>query len=78
SIQKIIGEDVVLISSAEEVAKEVEETLKRKKILQKNETRAEYTFCSTGDKKTFSKLGSKFLGKEINNVQKIKLQRIKG
>ncbi len=71
-IQKAVGDKVQLINSAEETASEVAEILKRKDQLRSNNN-ANYRFISTGDSSKFNKLGSRFLGKEIESVETIKL-----
>ncbi len=73
TIQKIIGEEVILISSAEEAAKEVGEILARKDHKRKNKIPQTHRFISSGDKSKFLELGSRFLGKEIRVVEEIKL-----
>ncbi|HDP70483.1 MAG TPA: glutamate racemase [Actinobacteria bacterium] len=73
TIQKIIGKEAVLISSAEEAAKEVGEMLTRKGHKRKINEAPNYRFISSGDKSKFLELGSRFLGREIKNVEEIKL-----
>jgi len=72
NIQKAIGEDVQIISSAEETALEVTEILERKDQL-RSEQQPDYHFISTGEGSKFNKLGSRFLGKEIESVETVKL-----
>jgi len=71
-IQKVMGENVQLISSAEETALEVKEILKRKDQLREAEAPT-YRFISTGDSSKFNKLGSRFLGHQIKVVETTKL-----
>ncbi|MDO8885869.1 glutamate racemase [Candidatus Oleimmundimicrobium sp.] len=73
TIQKIIGEKVVLISSAKEAAKEVGEMLARKSHIRSEQKTPCYRFISSGDGSKFIELGNKFLGREIKDVEKIKL-----
>jgi glutamate racemase len=71
-IQKIVGEKVQLINSAEETALEVKEVLERKNQLRKG-GQASHRFISTGKSAKFNKLGNRFLGKEISTVENIVL-----
>jgi len=73
TIQKIVGKEVVLISSAEEAAKEVGEMLARKSHIRSGQKTPCYRFISSGDGSKFLELGSRFLGREIKDVEKIKL-----
>lgn len=71
-IQKTMGKQVKLISSAEETAIEVAEILKRKNQL-REKAKNKHRFISTGDSSKFNKLGSRFLGQAIDFVENIKL-----
>lgn len=69
----IMGSGVDLISSAVETAKEAKNILTRKdklRLMNKNST---HRFISTGDGEKFLNLGSRFLGREIEMVDKISL-----
>ncbi len=72
-IQKVMGEGVEVISSAEETALEVKRILSRKGLLNDSSNPA-YRFLSTGDPDDFLKLGRLFLGKEITQVEKVVLK----
>lgn len=71
-IAEVIGNKTKLISSAEETALEVKEILGRKELLRINHKGA-IEFFSTGPREKFIKLGSRFLGRKINNVNEIRL-----
>jgi len=71
-IQKVVGDGVRLISSAEETALEVKEILMRKSQL-RVEIAPKYRFLSTGDSSKFTKLGTRFLGHQIEAVETIEL-----
>jgi len=73
TIQKVVGKEVVLISSAEEAAKEAGEILARKGHERKSKDVPTHRFISSGDASKFLELGSRFLGREIKDVEKIKL-----
>ncbi len=71
--KKIMGEEVEIISSAEETARETKRILKRKGLLSK-EKNPSYRFLSTDDPEDFLRLGRLFLGKEITRVEKVVLR----
>lgn len=79
-IQKIVGDKVVLIDSAREVAKQVGKTLKEKNIVGnfRNEfsgNMPQHHFFVTDRPEKFSSFTRLFLGKNINgNVQKVTLE----
>jgi len=69
-IQHVVGDDVTLVSSAEETAKDVysvltENDLLRPAGLPEPPSRA---FIATGDTADFEKLGRRFLGPEVRHV----------
>lgn len=66
-ISYIMGDEVTLVSSAEETAKDLYRTLVEKNLL--NVTNAPtYKFIATGDTESFSKLARRFLGPEVHSV----------
>jgi len=71
-IQKVMGGAVRMISSAEETALEVKEILMRKSQL-RVEIAPAYRFLSTGDSSKFTKLGTRFLGHQIEAVEAVEL-----
>lgn len=74
-IAEVIGGEVELISSAKEVATEVEEILSRRGHLRQDGP-AEYSFISTGDAGKFLESGKGFLGSEIEEVEQISLAEL--
>ncbi|MCL6473038.1 MAG: glutamate racemase [Firmicutes bacterium] len=73
TISKVVGDDIKLISSAEEIARELKEYLTRKDSLREDGAPPTLKFISSGDENTFRELGAKFLGREINEVERVKL-----
>ena len=70
-ISLVMGNDVTLISSAEETAKNLYRVLAESDMLRGNKP-AEYQFVATGDTTKFSGLARRFLGPEVTAVaQKI-------
>ncbi|HEX4058885.1 MAG TPA: glutamate racemase [Galbitalea sp.] len=69
AIQYVMGEDVTLVSSAEETAYDVYRTLVKHGLERASTEAPTYRFEATGDSKTeFLRLASRFLGPEVNAV----------
>ena len=65
----VLGEDVTLVSSAEETAKDVYRVLTRADLLRDPDSAPpRHQFLSTGDPESFARLGRRFLGPEIGAV----------
>jgi glutamate racemase len=72
-IGKVAGEDVSLISSDWEVAREVEENLVRRGYLRDSTRPPSYRFMCSGDIGQAIALGRMFLGPEVEKVEKVEL-----
>jgi glutamate racemase len=69
AIQYVMGEDVTLVSSAEETAYDVYRTLVRHGLERTSAEPPTYMFEATGDSKSdFLRLASRFLGPEVGTV----------
>lgn len=69
-ISYVMGEDVSLVSSAEETAKDVYRTLVRHDLLRDaGLPEPVHQFVATGDPEDFQRLGRRFLGPEIGRVE---------
>ena len=68
-VQVVMGPDVVLISSAEETAKDVYATLVRHDLLGPSDTPPTHEFLCSGDPAAFLGLASRFLGPEAAEVR---------
>lgn len=69
-IQYVVGEDVTLVSSAEETAKDVYRTLTSNDILRGQSTsQAQHRFLATGDPAPFAELGRRILGAAVTPEQ---------
>jgi glutamate racemase len=69
-ISYVMGEDVTLVSSAEETAKDVYGTLVRHDLLRDARLpEPVHQFMATGDPEDFQRLGRRFLGPEIGRVE---------
>lgn len=69
AIQRSVGPDVRLISSAEETAREVAEILEVRGQLAPAGTLPRHTFATTGDPREFEVLGSRVLGWSTGDVE---------
>ena len=71
--QRVFGRGVTLVFSAEETAREVAETLARKRM--ENETGREgtYRFMTTGETEVFRITGARFLQLPIDAVEQVEL-----
>jgi glutamate racemase len=68
-IQWVMGDDVVLVSSAEETAKDVYRVLAAHDLLRgPSQREPEYRFLATGDPTAFATMGRRFLGPEVRDV----------
>lgn len=72
-IGKVMGRGVKLISSDEEVAREVEENLVRRGYLRGSQSPPVYRFMCSGDVEQAVSLGRVFLGPEVERVEKVEL-----
>jgi glutamate racemase len=68
-IQYVMGDDVVLISSAEVTANEVYVQLKRADLLKDSGTAGTHRFLASSEEGTFGELGAHFLGPEFGSVE---------
>ena len=73
NLQRVFGRDVTLVFSAEETAREVAETLQRKRIENDPAREGAYNFLTTGDTGAFSAMGRRFLQLPIDEVGRVEL-----
>jgi glutamate racemase len=69
--QRVFGRGVTLVFSAEETAREVAETLARKRIENAGSREGAYSFLTTGDPTLFREMGRRFLQLPIENAQHV-------
>jgi glutamate racemase len=68
-ISYVVGDEVSLVSSAEETAKDVYRVLARHDLFRAEELPApQHRFLATGDPEPFGRLGRRFLGPEVGDV----------
>jgi glutamate racemase len=68
-IQLVMGEDVVLVSSAEETAKDVYAALVSSNLLRRGHGEPRHEFLTTGDPDVFRRVSHHFLGPELGGVR---------
>jgi glutamate racemase len=71
AIQQVVGPKVRLISSAEETAREVADTLRSRDQLAPSDARPRHRFATTGDPDEFSELGSRVLRSRMQRVEHV-------
>ena len=74
--QRVFGRDVTLVFSAEETAREVAETLARKRIERGSERPGASRFLTTGDPDAFRTMGRRFLQFPIGEVEQVAVARL--
>jgi glutamate racemase len=72
AISYVMGQDVTLVSSAEETAKDVYRTLVEHNLQRASQTKPTLTFKATGNADAFEKLARRFLGPEVTKVEEIR------
>ena len=68
-IQYVMGEDVVLISSAEATARRLYSTLLDNDLLNRSGERGTHRFIASGERGISSELGKRFLGPEFSDLE---------
>ena len=69
TIGDVMGRDVVLVSSADETAFTVREMVALKGMAAPPDSTVTHTFVTSGDVETFTRLGVRFLGPEVESVE---------
>jgi glutamate racemase len=69
AISYVMGDQVTLVSSAEETAKDVYRTLTSHNLMRTAATAPTLRFQATGDAKPFGRLARRFLGPEVTQVE---------
>ncbi|MGV4290569.1 glutamate racemase [Trueperella pyogenes] len=70
-ISYVMGDDVALVSSAEETARDVYRELTARDLLRNSACAPIHNFHSTGDAADFQKLARRFLGPEVTGVHQL-------
>lgn len=77
-LQLELGPDVVLVSSAEETAKDVYAVLLRAELQRDDRTPALHEFLATGDPEQFQRVAEVFLGPELTEVRAAQAEPVGG
>jgi glutamate racemase len=75
-VKRVFGRDVTLVFSAVETAREVEETLRRKRVENDSDREGSYRFLTTGDPDAFRAQGRRFLLFPIDDVEHVTLDEL--
>jgi glutamate racemase len=75
-LQRVFGRDVTLVFSAEETAREVAETLARKRIEHDSARDGRYRFLTTGEPESFREMGARFLQLPIDAVEHVTIAEL--
>jgi glutamate racemase len=75
-LQRVFGRDVTLVFSADETAREVDETLRRKGWENVAGREGEYRFLTTGDPALFAELGARFLQLPLGEVRAVSVAEL--
>ncbi len=71
ALSYVMGDDVTLVSSAEETAKDVYRTISEHGLFRGDLDAPTLRFQATGDATSFAKLAKRFLGPEVQTVEQI-------
>ena len=74
--ERVFGRDVTLVFSAEETAREVDETLRRKRIENGAGRHGTYRFLTTGEPELFRGLGERFLQLPLGDVEQVSVAEL--
>ena len=77
-IQMVMGEDVVLVSSADETAKDVYATLRSLDLLMGTRAEPRHEFLCTGDPEQFRSVAHHFLGPGVGKIDAVAVQPVRG
>jgi glutamate racemase len=75
AIHHVMGDDVLLVSSAEETAKEVYEVLAAGGLMAAADRRPEHRFESSGDPGSFARLLTLFMAPTFDRTEQVRLDR---
>jgi glutamate racemase len=75
-LQRFLGRDVALVNPAAEIAREVEDILRRQGIARDEDRVGSYRFYTTGDTEAFRTVGARFLQMPLTRVRQLSLERL--
>jgi len=71
TIQKIMGDQITLVDSAEETASQIKEILVKKDLLNDNGSQSDRKFYLTDVSETFISVAGRFLGEKIDKIEMV-------
>ncbi|GJM15521.1 MAG: glutamate racemase [Thermodesulfobacteriota bacterium] len=71
TIQKIVGEEITLVDSAQETASQIKQILVNKDLLNDSKTSSERNFYLTDVSDTFISVAGRFLGEKIDKIEMV-------
>ncbi|MGH3372281.1 MAG: glutamate racemase, partial [Nocardioidaceae bacterium] len=77
-IQMVMGGEVVLVSSAEETAKDVYAMLRASSLVRAEGGDPAHEFLTTGDPVRFQRVAHHFLGPEMGGVAPVEVRAVEG
>jgi len=77
-IQIVMGEGVVLVSSAEETAKDVFAILRAASLQRDGGLEPEHRFLTTGDPEQFRSIAHRFLGPVVGGIEEVAVRQVEG
>ena len=75
-LQRVFGREVTLVFSAEETAREVDDTLRRKGWQNTSDREGAYRFLTTGDPVLFRSVGERFLQLPLDRVTQVSVAEL--
>ena len=75
-LERHLGPDVALVNPAAEIAREVDEILRRQGIANDHGREGAYRFLCTGDVESFRGPGARFLQMPLDDVERLPLERL--
>ena len=75
-LQRHLGRDVTLVNPAAEIAREVEDILRRQGTARDEDRVGSYRFYATGDVEAFRTVGARFLQMPLECVERIPLRQL--
>ena len=72
-ISYVLGDEVTLVSSADECAKSTYQVLQRRELLHNEPRQAQRMFLTTGNADSFEGIGHRLMGGFVNDVHQIRL-----
>lgn len=76
TIQQVMGQEVNIISSSDETAREVSTLLEYHKVLRTEATSVDHLFYTTGDLDIFRTISQVIFKEEVTNLRKVSIEKV--